>query len=469
MPDRIFDSDPDLHGAADVERRKHHAPRRPQRNGHDTSGGVSLDDFFAYMPMHNYIYAMTPWPAASVNSRIPPIRLTNGNGDNNGKPVILSASAWLDRNRPVEQMTWAPGLPTTIPDKLVLDGGWIDHPGVTCLNLYRPPTIVPGDPTQAERWVEHVHHLYPADADHLINWLAHRVQRSQEKINHALVLGGDQGIGKDTLLEPVKYAIGPWNFQEASPVQVLGRFNGFVKSVILRISEARDLGEFDRFQLYDHMKAYTASPPDTLRVDEKHLREYAIINCCGVVITTNHKTDGIFLPPNDRRHFVAWSNLTKDNSRFQDRYWADLYAYYRNSGMRDVTAFLRQRDISRFDPKAPPPKTPAFWAIADANRAPEEPELADVLDQLGKPAVVTLSRIQSIAEGKFAEWISDQRNRRIIPHRLESCGYVPVRNGDAKDGLWKILGKRQAVYARNSLSLRDQIAAVREFAGQSGQ
>ena len=28
---------------------------------------------------------------------------------------------------------------------------------------------------------------------------------------------------------------------------MLGRFNGFLKSVILRISEARDLGEFDRF------------------------------------------------------------------------------------------------------------------------------------------------------------------------------------------------------------------------------
>ena len=88
---------------------------------------------------------------------------------------------------------------------------------------------------------------------------------------------------------------------------MLGRFNGFLKAVILRISEARDLGEFDRFQFYDHMKSYTASPPDTLRIDEKNLREYAILNCCGVIITTNHKTDGIFLPADDRRHFVAWS------------------------------------------------------------------------------------------------------------------------------------------------------------------
>jgi hypothetical protein len=47
---------------------------------------------------------------------------------------------------------------------------------------------------------------------------------------------------------------------------MLGRFNSFVKSVILRVSEARDLGKLNRVQFYDHMKTYTASPPDVLRV-----------------------------------------------------------------------------------------------------------------------------------------------------------------------------------------------------------
>ena len=55
---------------------------------------------------------------------------------------------------------------------------------------------------------------------------------------------------------------------------MLGRFNGFVKSVILRVSEARDLGDVDRFTFYDHTKVYTAAPPDVLRVDEKYLREH---------------------------------------------------------------------------------------------------------------------------------------------------------------------------------------------------
>ena len=81
------------------------------------------------------------------------------------------------------------------------------------------------------------------------------------------------------------------------------------------MSEARDLGDVNRFQFYDHMKAYTAAPPDVLRVDEKNLREHSVLNCCGVIITTNHKADGIYLPADDRRHYVAWSDLTKDDFR----------------------------------------------------------------------------------------------------------------------------------------------------------
>jgi hypothetical protein len=260
----------------------------------------------------------------------------------------------------------------------------------------------------------------------------------------------------------VKRAVGTWNLQEVSPQHLLGRFNGFLKAVILRVSEARDLGEIDRFAFYDHMKAYTAAPPDVLRVDEKNIREYSVPNCCGVVITSNHKADGIYLPADDRRHFVAWSDLTKDD--FDPDYWTRIWNYYHNDGDRDVAAYLQTLDISCFDPKAPPPKTAAFWDIVDANRAPEDAELADVLDCLGNPSATTLIRIQNAAtDENFKEWLKDRKNRRQIPHRLEQCGYVPVRNDASKDGLWVINDKRQVIYAKAVLSIRDRVAAVRKL------
>ena len=346
--------------------------------------------------------------------------------------------------------------------RLILDGGWIDHPGAAVLNLYRPPEVQSGDPRNAQKWLDHIKFLYVDEAEHIINWLAHRIQRPQEKINHALVLGGPQGIGKDTLLEPIKYAIGAWNFQEASPQQILGRFNSFLKAVILRVSEARDLGEYDRFSFYDHMKAYTAAPPDTLRVDEKNIREYNIVNVCGVIITTNHKNDGIYLSSDDRRHYVAWSPCQKEDEKFQGGYWKAIWNYYDTGGFADIAAYLRTRDISGFDPKAPPPKTAAFWSIVDSSRPAEESELADAIDKLNNPKVLTLLNLQNItSDTSLAEWLADRKNRRVIPYRLEQCGYVPVRNPDAQDGLWKLAGKRQAIYAMASLRLRDQIEAAR--------
>jgi hypothetical protein len=437
-----------------------------------TGEGVSLDDFSAYMPAHSYIFkpSREMWPSTSVNARIPPVPLLdkkmNPVLDKAGNQKTMPASMWLDKNKSVEQMTWAQGEPMLIPDHLISDGGWIERMGVSCFNLYRPPVPQQGNPAEAGPWLAHVNNVFSDDAGHIIKWLAQRVQRPEEKINHALVLGGNQGIGKDTLLEPVKRAIGPWNFAEVSPQQMLGRFNGFLKSVILRVSEARDLGDVDRFQFYDHMKAYTAAPPDVLRVDEKYLREHAVFNCCGVIITSNHKADGIYLPADDRRHYVAWSDIAKEE--FAPAYWNGLWEWYARGGCGHVAAYLAKLDLSTFDPKAPPPKTAAFWDIVDANRAPEDAELADVLDEMGNPDATTLIRITDAAAGEIQAWLRDRKNRRAIPHRLEKCGYVPVRNDSAESGLWVIGCARQVIYGKKILSISDRFRAASNLARPPG-
>jgi hypothetical protein len=431
--------------------------------------GITIDDFRSYMLMAgNHIYTPTGelWPSSSVNARVPPQLETDASSkpvlDKDGKEKWIPAGAWLQKYRPVEQITWAPGLPQIINDRHISEGGWIEKKGVACFNLYRPPTIKLGDPNKAAPWLEHVHKVYPNEADHIIKWLAHRVQHPNIKPNHALVLGGKQGIGKDTILEPVKQAVGPWNFGEASPIQVLGRFNGFLRSVILRVSEVRDMGEVSRYALYEHMKVMTAAPPDVLRVDEKHMREHSVLNLVGVLITTNNKTTGIYLPEDDRRHFVAWSDLEKRD--FDDSYWATLWGWYASGGIGHVAAYLRGVDLSSFDAKAPPPKTEAWWAIVDANRAPEDSELADLLDALGDPDAVTVDMLTGAAgdvgSSSIRMWLLDRKNRRLIPHRFESCGYVPVRNPTAQSGLWVIGGKRQVVYAKASLSVRERVAGA---------
>jgi hypothetical protein len=428
--------------------------------------GVALEDFVAFMPAQNYIY--TPcretWPASSVDAKLGRVPIA----DADGTCTEVRASAWLDRHRSAEQMTWVSGEPMLIPDKLfVAAGGWVDRPGVASFNHYRPPLIEPGNAAEAEPWLDHVHKVYPDEAEHIIQWLAHRVQHPADKINHALVLGGLQGIGKDTLLEPARHAVGPWNMAEISPVTLLSRFNGFLKSVILRVSEAHDLGEYNRYAMYERLKAYTAAPPDGLRIDEKHLREYTIVNCCGLVITTNHRVDAIYLPADDRRHYVCWSELTKDD--FVAGYWQRLWGWYDAGGLHHVAAHLSELDLSKFNPKAPPPKTAAFWAIAEVGEAPENSELADVLDRLGNPAAITLAQIRKEADASLDEWLADRSNRRVVSFRLEACGYISVRNpDDHSDGRWRIRGARAVIYARSQLPPLERLRAAKELVQAGG-
>jgi hypothetical protein len=412
--------------------------------------GVLLDDFCAYMPQHSYIYIPTRefWPITSVNARIPCV-------DDKG----IKASAWLDQNRPVEQMVWAPGREMFVHNALRAEGGWIKKDGATCFNRYLPPIIEPGDASKAGPWIEHVRKLFGDDAEHIIKWCAQRVQHPEIKINHALVLGSEiQGSSKDTMLGPVKRAIGHWNFQEANPQQILGRFNSFLQSVILRVNEVRDLGDINRYQFYDHTKALTASPPDVLRVEEKYINAYSILNCVGLIFTSNYRTNGIYLPAEDRRHFVAWSNISLGD--FPEGYWNKIWGWYEAGGDRDVAAFLRGYNITDFDPKAPPPKTQAFWDIVDANTAPENPELADVFDKLGNPDAVCLDAIVTKAKPEFKNWLQDPKNRKAIPHRLRQCGYARVRNDNRVDGYWLIGKERRVINAKYDLSLKEQIAAA---------
>jgi hypothetical protein len=186
-----------------------------------------------------------------------------------------------------------------------------------------------------------------------------------------------------------------------------------------------------------------------------------VFNVLSFLITTNHKTDGIYLPADDRRHYVAWSNYTKED--FPKEYWNELWGWYHADGFTHVAAYLSQLDISAFDPNAPPPKTPAFWDIVNASRAPEDNELADVIDALGSPDALHFKMLIDKATGEAAEWLMNRKNRRAIPHRLERCGYVSVQNPDAKDGFWKSKGERRIVYAKAELTPEQRLAAARQL------
>lgn len=409
---------------------------------------ANRDDFVSYLPDHKYIYLPTGalWPGKSVNSQLP-------------KPKgSIPTSDWLDKNRAVHQMAWDPGKPKLMLGRLFNDGGWFQKPNATCFNLYRPPAIKPGDAKKAERWVKHVRRVYPDDYDHIIDYLAHRVQHPGIKPNHALVLGGPMGSGKDTLLEPVRHAVGPWNCESIKPKDLFSEFNSFVQTVLLHINEVRDSGEVTRNELYETMKIYEAAPPEVLRCNDKFVPAHYVMNVCGVIYTTNYP-NALYLPADDRRHYVAWSTATYDDLGGKT-YFDDLWAWYYAGGFEHVAAYLAQRDINQFNPKAPPRKTEAFWTAVNAHRPAEESAMAEAITTLGDPPALTLGCLAE-ADREVDVWIAMNSKGPAVPNLLRQNGYTTLLNpNDKAKGLWMIGGKRQRVYVRSDLQGRDQLAAI---------
>jgi hypothetical protein len=245
----------------------------------------------------------------------------------------------------------------------------------------------------------------------------------------------------------------------------MGKFNPCYKSVVLRINEVRDFGEagqINRYNFYDHMKWVLATPPETLKINEKYTNEYRIWNCVGVIYTTNYKVNGIYLPPEDRRHYVAWSDRKRTD--FPTGYWDTLFDWYPAGGCEHVAAYLSQIDLTKWDAKAAPPRTEAFWEIVESNKAPENAEFGEALEELGNPKAVTLRHIHNVAFRAFKDWLDDRKNRGKIPRRMKDCGYVPLRNPDvARDGTWVVSGKKCAVYVREELSVKEQFQAVNDL------
>ena len=416
--------------------------------------GIVLTDLWALAQMDRFFCLPTGqhWPRSGVNGKFQPVNLGT---DDKGKPVTVAAAVWLYRNQSADGLTWWPGLPPIIQDRISFEGVLVERSGAKLINRYRPPLVLTnGDPAKVSPWLDHGRKLYGPEFDHIVACLAFKARHPGEKVNHAVVLGGGQGIGKDTLLHPVLQAIGPWNSKDIKPDQLFGQFTPFYQAVILVISEVNDLGDKDRHRFYERTKTLIAAPPPTLTVNEKFLTSYDIPNCCFVVMTTNHKAGGIYLPPDDRRHFVAASSLVKDD--FEPGYFDALWTWMNREGCAHVQAYLAGYDLSGFDPKAPPPRTPAWHEIVSAGRAPEEAELAGVVEAMGNPEALTVKQVRAAATldtgSDIAVWLADRRNRRTIPYRLERVGYTVVRNDDAKDGDWRVGGAPTAIYAKADLS-----------------
>jgi hypothetical protein len=414
-----------------------------------TPDELTPEDFWAILPTHSYINTRTGefHGVDAVNAHLK--RFTEGSCQG------FKPAAWLDMFRVCHQMSWQPAEPQIIEGMVSKDGYLEPDPKGRIYNLYRPSKAVPTE-DDASPWLNHVRALFPGDAEHIFKWFAFRVQYPGTKINHALVIGGAQGIGKDLMLEPLRYGVGIGNFADLNPSDLFKDFTKWVESTLVVINEARDLGDVDRYKFYDNCKRFIAAPPDNLPCNKKGIESYSVPNVMAVVITSNNKLSGLYIDPDDRRHYVAWSAAEKESPAYFESLWNWMLE---GGGKQAVLGYLQRYNLAGWDPKAPPTKTEAWYQMVAAHANPEESALGDALEGIMLATFQEIIvKLQLGGHMDLLAIFQDRKNAKKAARLLECAGLEYLPNPGAKgDRRWSLNGKRETLYASRALPLAERL------------
>lgn len=289
------------------------------------------------------------------------------------------------------------------------------------------PTPVPGD---VSRWLAHVERMVPEEfeREHLLNALAHKVQYPTHKINHAILMGGNHGSGKDTLFAPFFWAIGGDAKANCSLVKnedLNSQWGYALECEVMEIAELRQAEAKDRRALENTLKPIIAAPPELLMVNRKGMHPYMALNRVFVVAFSNERV-AISLPSEDRRWFVLWCAAPK----LPEAQAVSLWNWYQHrGGFEAVAHYLHTRDVSAWNPNAPPPMTEAKLIMVEHGMSTAESFLVDQMRRrvgefsrgvIASPFHAVCDRLQGLAPAGV------KVVQAALLHALKESGWIDM-------------------------------------------
>lgn len=190
--------------------------------------------------------------------------------------------------------------------------------------------------------------------DCLLDFLAHMVQKPQEKPNYAIVLCGEKGTGKDTVGEYL------YPFLKRNRAKIGGQmkhltssFNALLENALLvHVEEGMWGGNREAESALKSL--ITAS---TVRIERKGIDTFEVDSFCRILMTANADW-AVPATPGERRFFVLdvsdhWSIRNKSEGE-RKAYFDSIYAERDTGGAEALLHLLMERDITGFNPRQAP-------------------------------------------------------------------------------------------------------------------
>ena len=240
----------------------------------------------------------------------------------------------------------------------------------------RPAFAQVGDITP---WLEHCKTLVPNadELEHIFDVMAFKVQHPEIKINHAILHGGDQGSGKDTMWAPFIWAVCGEHLKNRGLLDndtMSSQFGYALESEILILNELKEPDAKERRALANKLKPIIAAPPEMLTVNRKGLHPYQMANRVFVLAFSNDPVP-ISLDSQDRRWFCVWSHAPRMSAEAAEKMWK----WYKAGGFAAIGGWLAARDVTAFNPGATPMMTEFKMNLVEHGMSMAESYLVELM------------------------------------------------------------------------------------------
>lgn len=187
--------------------------------------------------------------------------------------------------------------------------------------------------------------------DYIENYVAHILQKPYEKTKVAIIVSGEEGVGKDTYWDAVGRILGEYFFNTSTPENnVFSKFNTAIARILLiKFEEAN-------FQTNkanaDQLKRIITC--ETENIEKKGKDVLKLESFVNIVMTTNHDIP-VVLSETDRRYVLLKASSEK---RGDFAFWKRIHEeLVKPETLSAYHAYLLSRDISTFCPFADRPIT----------------------------------------------------------------------------------------------------------------
>ena len=191
---------------------------------------------------------------------------------------------------------------------------YTDEDGLKVLNIFPPniPTPVADLPDPQPfldhlRWILNDSQEY---ADHVLKWMANVIYRPEKRMNHGILLSGEQGTGKSTITKTLAKLLVPAASDIVDAVTFTGNFHDHL--VGKRFLEINEVELFGSDKQFNRIKTYFTE--DRFRINPKGTPSFTINNFCNYFFISNY-ADALPVPQGDRRIFYVHSRIPWDHPR----------------------------------------------------------------------------------------------------------------------------------------------------------